>query len=210
MAADILTLHLDEGLQQLLPRKLRQLQNIAYPLTRRSSIKDVIEALHIPHTEVFSIVQKGEEILFSSLPQPGEQLYLSSFAPGTDVTQPTSLRPTPLAKTAFIVDINVGKLARLLRMSGFDTRYEPRLHEAELADLAVSCGCILLSRNRDLLRRKIVTWGHLVRAVQPEIQLAEVVALYGLEGCMKPFSRCLECNMGIFFLCSSLHGVMQF
>jgi len=194
MTADILTLYLDEVLRELLPRKLRNSKEVAYPLTRRTSIKDIIEALHIPHTEVGSIVHKGAEVSFQHIPEAGEQLSLSSFPPGTDITRSSLLRPNPLRKTAFMVDINVGKLARLLRMSGFDTRYEPELNEADLARQAVSGRRILLSRNRDLLQRKIVAWGHLVRAEQPEEQLAEVIALYGLRESMKPFSRCLECN----------------
>lgn len=167
---------------------------VVYPLTRRASIKDIIEALHIPHTEIGSIVHQDAEISFFHIPEPGERLALFSFSPGTDVTMPTRLRPNPLQKTAFMVDINVGKLARLLRMCGIDTRYEPELNEADLAEQVVTNRRILLSRNRDLLQRKIITWGHLVRAEQPEEQLAEVITLYGLEEAIKPFSRCLECN----------------
>jgi len=194
MTADILTLDLDERLQELLPRKLRLSKMVVYPLTRRASIKDIIEALHIPHTEIGSIVHQDAEISFFHIPEPGERLALFSFSPGTDVTMPTRLRPNPLQKTAFMVDINVGKLARLLRMCGIDTRYEPELNEADLAEQVVTNRRILLSRNRDLLQRKIITWGHLVRAEQPEEQLAEVITLYGLEEAIKPFSRCLECN----------------
>ncbi len=84
--------------------------------------------------------------------------------------------------------------ARLLRMAGIDTRYDPQQSEADLALHAVADNRIRLSRNRDLLRRKIITWAHLVRAEQPEEQLLEVIMLFGLQEMIRPFSRCLECN----------------
>lgn len=184
----------DKGLQGLLPRKYRGQNAIFYSLMRRASIKDIIETLHIPHTEVATILLERQEITFNHIPQPGEQFTLSSFTPAADWTRPTVLRPEPLPEIKFMVDINVGKLARLLRMLGADTLYEPKVNEATLARQAAAANRILLSRNRALLQRKIITWGHLVRAEQPETQLHEIITLYNLQGAFKPFSRCLHCN----------------
>ena len=194
MTAGTLTLFPDEVLTALLSRKYRGKREIAYPLTRRASIKDIIEALYIPHTEISTIFQNDTEISFSHIPEAGERIFLHSFSPGTDVTLPTLLRPDPLPTTSFLVDINVGKLARLLRMSGIDTVYDPQWQEKEIAELAAADRRILLSRNRDLLRRKSILWGHLVRAEQPERQLAEIMTLFGLHDAIQPFSRCLQCN----------------
>ncbi|HHB75299.1 MAG TPA: hypothetical protein ENK84_01975 [Desulfobulbus sp.] len=190
----MLTLKFDHRLQELLPRRYRSHRNVHYPLDRRASIKDIVESLHIPHTEIGSIEREGEELSFKYIPKDRELLELCSFPAGIDVTRPTLLRPEPLSAPVFMVDVNVGKLARLLRMAGIDTWYDPELAEAELARQAAAHDRILLSRNRDLLRRKIITWGHLVRAEQPEDQLVEIIILYGLQGVLEPFSRCLECN----------------
>jgi uncharacterized protein with PIN domain len=194
MIADMLTLKFDHQLQELLPRRYRSHVDIHYPLDRRASIKDIVESLHIPHTEIGSIEREGEELSFTYIPEAGEVFELHSLPVGTDVTRQTFLRPQPLSAPVFMVDINVGKLASLLRMVGIDTWYYPELAEAELARQAAAHDRILLSRNRDLLRRKIITWGHLVRAEQPEDQLVEIIILYGLQGVLNPFSRCLECN----------------
>ena len=194
MTVGTLTLVLDEPLTALLSRKYRGKKEIAYPLTRRASIKDIIEALYIPHTEINFIFHNDTEISFTHIPKAGERIFLHSFSPGTDVTHPTLLRPDPLPTTSFIVDINVGKLARLLRMSGIDTLYDPQLQEKEIAEQAAADRRIMLSRNRDLLRRKSILWGHLVLAEQPEKQLAEVLTLFGLHDAIQPFSRCLRCN----------------
>ncbi len=190
----MLTLHFDVALQQLLPRRYRNAASIHYPLTRRASIKDIIESLHIPHTEIWAITCGTREFSFSHIPHGGEEIVLHSFPDGVDVTQPTHLRSAPLTKAVFLVDVNVGKLARLLRMAGLDTWYDQRLTKEELAAESAVHGRILLSRNRDLLQRKIIVWGRLVRNGHPEAQLAEIISLYGLWKQLAPFSRCLECN----------------
>lgn len=190
----MLTLIPDTELAGLLSRKYRGNRKINYSLTRRASIKDIIESLHIPHTEVHSIKLNNREISFTHIPKDGETIFLHAFSAGTDVTCPTLLRPDALPTAAFIVDINVGKLARLLRMSGIDTVYNPHWQEEEVAELAAASRRILLSRNHDLLCRKCIAWGHLVRAEDPEKQLAEVLTLFGLHDAVKPFSRCLQCN----------------
>jgi len=194
MSGQELTLRFDNILRELLHRQYRDVGEIFYPLDRRASIKDIVESLGIPHTEIGSITHESKEFSFAHIPEAGETLEVYSCPVGFDVTLPTLLRPDPFAEPVFMVDINVGKLARLLRMAGIDTWYDPELAEAELARQAAAHDRILLSRNRDLLRRKIITWGHLVRAGQPEEQLLEVISLYGLQERLAPFSRCLECN----------------
>ena len=184
----------DTALRELLTARFREEGDIVYPLDRRASIKDIIESLGIPHTEVGAILSGGKEVSFAYIPTHGEIIDLQALAPGSDVTSPTLLRPEPLPKASFIVDVNVGKLARLLRMAGVDTWYDPALSEAELADTAVRERRVLLSRSRDVLQRKNVVWGHLIRTQQPEEQLAEVISIYGLQNEIKPFTRCMECN----------------
>lgn len=190
----MLTLYFDNSLQELLAHRYRKNRIVHYPLARRASIKDICESLHIPHTEIWKITRGSEELSFTHLSRSGERIALHSFPVGTDVSQPTSLRPSPLPAPVFMVDINVGKLARLLRMAGIDTWYKSQLNESELAKESAAEGRILLSRNRDLLQRKIITWGRLVRSEYPQAQLAEIISLYGLRKQIAPFSRCLECN----------------
>lgn len=194
MDLNSLVLKFDKSLQKLLPRRYRGNGIVNYSLGRRASIKDIVESLRIPHTEIGSIKHAGGELSFAHIPRVGEIITLHACPDGTDVTRPTLLRPEPLPAPVFMVDVNVGKLARLLRLAGFDTWYDPQLSEEELARQASACNRILLSRNRDLLRRKIVVFGRLVRAEQPDEQLAEIIALYNLRNVIHPFSRCLKCN----------------
>jgi hypothetical protein len=111
-----------------------------------------------------------------------------------DVSSPTLLRPEVLGAVTFAVDMNVGKLATLLRMAGFDTFYRNDIFDPDLIEVALREKRILLSKDTDLLKRKEVVFGYLVREIHPEKQLAEVVHLYGIKEQFKPLSRCLRCN----------------
>jgi uncharacterized protein len=168
--------------------------HVAYPVDRRASIKDVIEALGVPHAEVGRIVVDGAEAGFGHLLGPGETVHVEPLRIPVRVDVPTVLRPRPFAELRFVVDVNVGKLASLLRMLGFDTAYEQAMRDEAIAELAHEQDRVVLTRDRDLLRRSIVEYGRVLRSQVPMEQLAEVVRLFGLPRPFALFSRCLRCN----------------
>lgn len=182
------------NLKELLRPPFRGQKKVAYDLTRQASVKDIIEALGVPHTEVGRLTVAGREISFAAPGAAADTLEVYPLSPPVDVTTPTLLRPEPLPGITFAVDMNVGKLATLLRMAGFDTFYRNEISDPELIEAAVRERRILLSKDKDLLKRKEVIFGYLVREIQPERQLAEIVQLFGLKGQFKPLSRCLRCN----------------
>lgn len=169
-------------------------KGLAYPVDRRASIKDVIEALGVPHSEVYVIEANGKVVDFGYLLEGGAQVDVRPARPPVDVTKPTLLRPDPLPATRFVADVNVGRLANLLRILGLDTAFGNGWDDEAIANIAVSEGRIVLSRDRDLLKRAKVVYGRLVRAEQPEEQLQEVLKLFGIQGPFAYFSRCLRCN----------------
>ena len=186
-----------DGLRDLLGRGAAdpgEPGRVTYPVTRRASVKDVIEALGPPHTEIGSIVADGRVVGFGHLVGPGERIDVHPVAAPFDVLRPSPLRPEPLPRVAFLVDANVGRLAGLLRALGFDTAHDPSLDDPDLARLAALEGRILLSRDRLLLRRNAVTYGRLVRAHDPDAQLLEVLRFFGLKPPFATFTRCLRCN----------------
>ncbi len=189
-----LYLYFHGNLRPLLPPRWRQEKEVAYSLCRRASIKDIIESLRVPHPEVGRLLINGREAGFSHIPLGGERVDIFPLTPEPSVTRPSLLRPKPLPRVAFLVDINVGKLATLLRMAGLDSLYEPRLQGRKLAVLAAHSQRILLSRDRQILQYAEVSHGHLVRAQDPLLQLAEIITLYQLQQDLVPFSRCLRCN----------------
>jgi hypothetical protein len=182
------------NLKELLRPPCRGLKRVEYELTRQASVKDIIEALGVPHTEVGRLIVAGREISFSFPGADDDTLDVYPLSPPVDVTTPTLLRPEPLPGITFAVDMNVGKLATLLRMAGFDTFYRNDISDPELVEVAGREKRILLSKDTDLLKRKGVVFGYLVREIQPERQLAEIVQLFGIKEQFKPLSRCLRCN----------------
>jgi len=195
---DKLRLAIHGDIRDLLQRKFRQDSVIDYALSRSASIKDIIEAMGIPHTEIGSIEKGADQLDFSYIPVPGDHLDIHAPAAGSGPTEATVLRPLPLASCRFLVDINVARLARLLRMAGIDT--ESVLDAADLnckrdiAEASAASGRILLSRDKELLKHREVTFGRLVRTQDSSSQLSEIINFYNLQSEVSPFSRCLKCN----------------
>lgn len=97
----------------------------------------------------------------------------------------------------FIVDINVGKLAKLLRMIGYDALLFNGSDDSDMIAIALAEGRIILTKDRELLRRRVITSGKvrakLVESTDPDEQLKEVIRTFGLSTSRR-FTRCLECN----------------
>ncbi len=168
---------------------------VVYPLTRRASIKDIIEGLGVPHTEVGRILLDGQDQSFEKIPHDGEYYRIEPLSADQPPTVSTFLRPKPLPACIFLVDINVGRLTGLLRMAGFDAEaVAPGAAAEDSLRRAAREGRILLTRNQDLLRHRRLVFGRLVRSQNPEEQLTEIIHLYRLQGNLAPFTRCIVCN----------------
>lgn len=165
-----------------------------YPVTRRASTKDVLEALGAPHTEVWGLSERGRPSGFERPVEPGDRLDAFAARVPVDVTAPHPLRPTPLPALRFLVDANVNRLGRLLRLLGLDAASDRTLDDAGLAERAVRESRVLLTRDRGLCRRKNVGWARLLRANHPHGQLREVLWFFGLKPPFAVFTRCLDCN----------------
>lgn len=164
------------------------------PLKRRASVKDAIEALGVPHTEVDLILVNGESVGFEHRVAPGDRVSVYPVFESLDVGPATRVRPQPLRVTRFVLDGHLGRLAAYLRMLGFDTLYDAGAADEELARLSGDEGRILLTRDRGLLKRSMVTHGYCVRSEEPREQLLEVVRRFDLSGSLRPLTRCLRCN----------------
>jgi uncharacterized protein with PIN domain len=158
------------------------------------SVKDVIESLSVPHTEVDLILADGESVDFGWILRDGARVSVYPVFESIDIAPLARVRPAPLREVRFVLDVHLGRLARYLRMLGFDARWDGEVGDAELARLAAAEHRILLTRDSGLLKRRIVTHGYRVREVDPRRQLAEVVRRLDLLRAIAPFRRCLCCN----------------
>jgi uncharacterized protein with PIN domain len=180
-------------LNPFLPHNKRHVA-FSHDFNGRQSIKDMVESLGVPHTEIDLILVNGESVDFSYLVQDGDQISVYPMFEGLDITPVQRLRPQPLRVVRFVLDIHLGKLAAYLRMLGFDTLYRNDYEDSVLARVSRDEHRILLTRDRGLLKRSMVTHGHYVRETNPRRQLVEVVQHFDLFRSIEPFSRCVNCN----------------
>lgn len=163
--------------------------------SRQASIKDIVESLGVPHTEVGTILLGRDEVDFSLVPSCGDVLSIKALRPPVDVTQASMLRPDPFDRLRFAADVNVGKLARYLLALGFDTTYSNSVSDSDLAETAGKERRVVLTTDTNLLKRRIITYGKRIRSPDPLDQLLEVLEHFGAgNGPFRFFSRCLDCN----------------
>jgi uncharacterized protein with PIN domain len=161
---------------------------------RAATVKHMIEALGVPHTEVELVLVNGESVGFDRPLYHGDRVSVYPRFETFDVTPLLRVRDTPLRVSRFIADAHLGGLARLLRLTGFDTLYDNHFDDAEIVAIAVREGRIVLTRDRELLKRRELTHGCFVHALKPERQAAEIFARLDLARSARPFALCLECN----------------
>ncbi|TFW19068.1 twitching motility protein PilT [Massilia arenosa] len=159
-----------------------------------ATTKHMIEALGVPHTEVELILVNGESAGLDRLIEEGDRIAVYPKFERFDITGLLRVRERPLRSPRFVADAHVGGLARLLRMAGFDTLYDNNYHDAEIEMLAEAQQRIILTRDRDLLKRGSVTHGCYVRALKPEPQFREIMDRLDLHSLARPFTLCLHCN----------------
>jgi len=164
------------------------------PFRSHQTVKDVLEAMGIPHTEVDLILVNGSPRGFSHRPSVGDRIAAYPMFEALDIGSTARLRPVPLRDTRFVVDVNLGRLARLLRLLGFDVWWSNDADDKTLADISLGQQRILLTRDRGLLKRRAVTHGLFIRSDDPEEQALELIRRLDLRQQLAPLTRCVRCN----------------
>jgi uncharacterized protein with PIN domain len=182
-----------EELNDFLPPSRRR-QVFLHHVPGRSSVKDVIESVGVPHVEVDLILVDGRSVGFDHIVAEGERISVYPVFESIDIRDAQRLRPRPLRVTRFVCDVHLGRLARRLRLLGFDTLYDNTLDDPALARLSQNEDRVLLTRDQGLLKRTAVTRGTWIRETNPKAQVREVVDRLQLRSSIQPFGRCLRCN----------------
>jgi len=180
-------------LNDFLPRESRGL-TLRRPVRPHQTVKDVLEATGVPHTEVDLIVVNGEARDFGHRPVSGDRIAAYPMFEALDIGSTARLRPVPLRDTRFVVDVNIGRLARLLRLLGFDAWWASDADDETLVDVSLAERRILLTRDRGLLKRRVVTHGVFVHSDDPHAQTLEVIRRLDLGARLAPLTRCMRCN----------------
>ena len=183
-----------EELNDFLPEERRKLA-FRVEVDRARSVKDAIESVGVPHTEVDLILVDGRSVDFAHLLRGGERVAVYPMFEALDISPVVRLRPRALRDPRFVADGHLGKLARHLRMTGFDTLWTNHWNDDEIVKISAVQKRTILTRDKGMLRRREVERGYFVRATESEAQLGEVVRALQLEGMLAPFTRCRECNV---------------
>lgn len=182
-----------EELNDFLPFARRKVE-FAHHFERRASIKDMIESFGVPHPEIELILVNGRSVDFSHIVRDGDRVSVYPVFECLDISPLLRLRPAPLRRPRFVVDSNLGRLARYLRLLGLDCLYRNDFSDDEVAAASAEQHRIVLTRDRRLLQRKIISHGLFIRGVRPPDQAREVLSRLDLYRSLQPFSRCTRCN----------------
>lgn len=178
-------------LNDFLPSHLRH-GRLTHPLPGPASVKDVIEALGVPHPEVDIVVVNGQSADFTHRMRDGDEVAVYPTFRAVDVTGLRRVGIDPPQPVRFALDIHLRKLAALLRLAGFDGLL--LADDEVVARVSASEGRVALTRDVGLLKRSIIQCGYWIRQTNPELQLVEVLDRFDLAERMQPFVRCMECN----------------
>jgi len=103
-----------------------------------------------------------------------------------------------ISELKFIVDHNVGKLAKWLRIMGYDTLLFSSPDDSHMIAIALAEGRVILTRDTQIMKRRVVTSGKLkailIQSDKPELQMRQIIDTLSLNCQFRPFTICLECN----------------
>lgn len=188
-----ITIRFYEELNDFLPEAKRK-KRFTHNYIDRASVKDVIESLGVPHTEVDLILASGISVRFDYLINNSDDISVYPVFEALDVSEVQHLRPKPLRNPKFVVDVHLGSLTKYLRMMGFDVYYRNDLNDEKIVEISLNERRAILTKDRGMLKRNEVTHAYWVRGTKVKEQTIEILKRFDLKNQIKEFSRCIECN----------------
>lgn len=158
------------------------------------SVKKIIEDFGVPHSEVDLILVNGKSAGFDHKIEDNDRISVYPVFESFDLTEVSKVRSEPLRIVKFILDVHLGRLAKYLRIIGFDSSYCNNYADEKIVEISLSENRIILTRDIELLKRKNVTHAYYIRSLNIFKQLKEVIKRFQLEKKIKVFSICPECN----------------
>ncbi len=182
-----------EELNDFLPDDLKK-RDIQYAFERSPAIKDPIEAMGVPHTEVELIIVNGNSVGFGYRLKDSDRVAVYPVFESMDIAPLVRVREKPLRKLCFICDVHLGKLARIMRIAGLDTLYRNDYTDAQIVDIAEKNKRIVLTRDRRLLHHRVIEHGYWIRSQDTDEQMREVLKRFDLSVDISKLTRCPACN----------------
>ncbi|MBI5477101.1 MAG: twitching motility protein PilT, partial [Ignavibacteriales bacterium] len=182
-----------EELNDFLPRERRK-TDFEVDLKGKGSIKEMIEAIGVPHREIDLILVNGRSVDFNYILQDRDQISVYPVFESLNIEDIIRIRNAPLRRTRFIADVNIGEIVKYMRLLGFDVYFNPSLSIKEMIEISKRGKRIILTKSKNLLKFKDVTHGIFVRSDIVEVEIKGIMDLLDIKDNIRPFSRCLCCN----------------
>jgi len=180
-------------LNDFLPREHRQKQFV-YPMKTPVTLREAIESLGIPFSEVDLVLVNDQPAPLNRVLHEHDLVSLYPTFETLDISELKNGHGPALRTSRFVLDAHLGKLAKYLRMLGFDSMYRNDFGDDEIIDLSLREKRIILTRDKLLLQSRRVTHGYYVRSTEKHQQLREVVKKFDLYSQFRSFTRCMTCN----------------
>jgi uncharacterized protein len=190
------TVRIYEELNSYLPTD-QQKKDFFVTISPNLLVKELFEKLGIPLSVVDLILVNGKSASQEYPLNNGDRISIYPVFETFNIASILQLREKPLRSLRFICDVHLGKLAKHLRMLGFDVIYQNDFSLGQLVQISVEEQRILLSRSREIFKNKLITRGYLVTSDKIHIQLKEIISYFDLKDFIQPLSRCLKCNMTV-------------
>ena len=182
-----------EELNDFLPKHRRK-TTFEAEFKGKRSIKDMIEALGVHHTEVDLILVNGISVDFNYILQNEDRVSVYPVFESLNISEVTLLRKIPLRRHKYLADINLGNIVKYMRVLGFDVYYDSLLSTRKIIEISKRENRVILTNSRKLLKFKDVTHGIFIRPGTTTEQIRQIIDYLDIKDNIKPFSRCLRCN----------------
>jgi uncharacterized protein with PIN domain len=97
----------------------------------------------------------------------------------------------------FIADAMLGRLAKGLRLLGFDVHYDRMLSDNEIIRLSLEQGRMILTRDTGLAARPLAALHLFITSDRIQEQIDQVLAFVPPDTDVRPLTRCTLCNEGL-------------
>jgi uncharacterized protein with PIN domain len=97
----------------------------------------------------------------------------------------------------FVVDCMLGKLAKWLKILGFDAVFFSKIEDDDLLEIARNEDRILLTRDMGLIEKSKKVKSLFIESENWRTQVEQVLDHFDLWNDIQPNSRCIECNVRI-------------
>ncbi len=158
------------------------------------NVKGLLDKLNISFDRVELILVNGKSVSAETPLSEGDRISLYPVFESFDIRLLLHLHSAPLRNIKFIADVHLGKLARYLRLFGFDTAYNSSFSFNSILSIAKIEERCILSKSIAYKENPFVTKYFHIQSSVPEEQLVETFSRFDLWHSSQPFTRCLRCN----------------